>query len=358
MFFCPSGTQRIMTPYVSTVSIDEVVARLRRSRRCLVTTHAKPDGDAVGAVVALVTALCRCGVEASGRLMPPVPAYLKSLVPPDTVAVYTPDQAIDPVDLVVVVDTGAWAQLEPMRAWLEPNVEKMMLIDHHLVGDVPAPWRWIDSHAAACCEMLVSLIDRLEADGGAFDDSVIRDAIYVGIATDTGWFRFSNTHAGTHLAAARLVEAGVDHARLHQGLEQNARPAKLRLLAAALHNSRWIADERAVVMTLRQDDFRRAGAESWETERLVDIPQMVGSVEVVVLVTETTALESDRGRVRLSFRSKPGPGAIDVACLAGAFGGGGHARAAGGRQPGPLEGVVERVCQAVSEVITGSTALP
>ncbi len=340
-----------MSQYVSNAEVDDVARRLATCRCGLVTTHAKPDGDAVGAVAALVTAIRRAGGRAVGRVMPPIPGYLEALMPPDSVAAHDAGEDLPEPDLVAVVDTGAWAQLEPMRSTLEAHVDRMVIVDHHLVGDVPARWRWINHGAAACCEMLVTLIEQMLPGDDPFVDPWIRNGLYAGIATDTGWFRFSNTHAGTLRAAARLLEAGVDHAALYQRFEQNARPAKLRLLSAALAGSLWLAGDRAVVMVLRREDFDRAEAEAWETERLVDVPQMVGSVEVVVLVTEADLPEDDAGRVRLSFRSKPGPAAVDVSRLAARFGGGGHARAAGGRQPGPLPVVVERLSRALPEAL-------
>ena len=340
--------------YCSNLSLEEVVALLGHPGSTLVTTHAKPDADALGSVVALVAAINRRGGCATGRVMPPVPAPLEPMM---RAAPITLDEEASPLgspDRIVVVDTGAWTQLEPMRKVLAVHLDRMLIIDHHLTGDVAARWRWIDGSAAACCEMLVPLIRGLGRGNDLCRDPIIRDALYAGIATDTGWFRFSNTGPGTLRVAADLVEAGVDHAGMYEQFEQKARPAKLRLLSAALEGMQWIAEDRAVVMALRQEDFQRAGAAMWETERLVDIPQMVGRVQVVVLATEMPGDSAGKTRVRLSFRSKPGPHAVDVAALAGRFGGGGHARAAGGQQGGTLEAVMEPLCRAVEEALEGA----
>jgi phosphoesterase RecJ-like protein len=152
--------------------------------------------------------------------------------------------------------------------------------------------------------------------------------------------------------AARLLRRGVDHAALYQKLEQTERPEKLQLLIRAVSSLRLIARERAAVMVLRRGDFAATGALVEETERFVDLPQAVESVRVVALITEPPAQDGSKaGPVRLSFRSKPGSGAVDVAKLAGQFGGGGHARAAGAKLDAPLDEVISRVTGAVEQAL-------
>jgi phosphoesterase RecJ-like protein len=251
------------------------------------------------------------------------------------------DQPQNEPDRIVVVDTGAWSQLDPMRAWLEQRAERTIVIDHHLRGDEVGDMRFIDAKAAAACEIVADLIDLL----GVEHDAVIRDALFVGIASDTGWFRFSNARPRTHELAARLLREGVDHAALYGQLEQGDRPEKLRLLIRALDSLKLIRDGRAAVMTLRQADFEDTGANSEETERFVDLPQIVRDVQLVVLITE-----QQEGPTRLSFRSKSIEDAVNVSRLAQQFGGGGHARAAGAKVDAPIDVVEQRVIDAISKL--------
>jgi phosphoesterase RecJ-like protein len=243
-------------------------------------------------------------------------------------------------DLVVVVDTGAWSQLEPMRPYLQARHDKTIVIDHHLRGDEVGRWQWIDTTAAAACEIIADLVELLPVE----PDALIHDALFVGIASDTGWFRFSNTSPRTHELAARLQRAGVDHAMLYQQVEQGERPEKLALLIRALDSLKLLNGGTAAVMCLRISDFDETGARPEETERFVDIPQIVRDVDVVALITE-----QQEGPVRVSFRSKPGDDAIDVSALAGQFGGGGHARASGAKIDGSLETVQRQVIQAIEQ---------
>jgi len=350
-----------MHDYKSTLTLAAVAQRLRDARHPLVTTHAKPDGDAFGSVIAMARGLKNLGLEPHAVFMPPVPAGFRQLKGGDAFTLHSQGHAAlnhEP-DLLVILDTGAWSQVTPMREYIEKRIDKTLIIDHHLTGDIPAPMRYIDGQGAACCEVVADVLDTLspapaQGQSGAIYDSTIAEALFVGLAADTGWFRFSNTRPQTHDLAARLLRLGVDHAALYQRLEQTDRPEKLQLMIRALTSLRLIANGRAAVMVLRGEDFAQTAALVEETERFVDIPQFVGSVQVVVLISEPpkSGDKGSSGPIRVSFRSKPGPDAINVTKLAHPFGGGGHARAAGAKFDAPLEQVVERVTAAIESALS------
>ena len=350
--------------YASTCTLAEAAARVARAGggTRLLVTHAKPDGDALGCVMALQRTLHDLGIRADAVVVPPVPAPLRRLDGFERVEVWTESWAPPAdVDQVVVLDTGAWSQLGGLAPFVEANLGQTLIVDHHLGGDVAAPARFIDGGAAAACEIVAELVQALvrpdfpegrregDAAGHKPLPAVTRDALFVGIASDTGWFRFSNVRPRTLELAAALIRMGCDHAGLYGRLEQADRPEKLDLLARALQSLIRMPDADAAVMVLRARDFEQTGARPEETERLIDVPQSVGSINVVVLLSEATG----RGRTvtRMSFRSKPvgvdGRDPVNVAELAGRFGGGGHARAAGARQDGPVDDVLPRVLEAL-----------
>lgn len=333
----------VMDEYSSNATVERVAERLGEADSVLITTHSKPDGDALGSLVALGRALQVLGKMVDRRVLPPVPPGLKFLAGDAPLTIHEGEVAkhVPEPDVVVVVDTGAWSQLGGLRQWLEPRREKAVVIDHHLHGDDVGALRLIDAEAAAASEPVAAVVDAL----GVGFDATIRDALFVGIASDTGWFRFSNTRPNTHRLAARLQELGVDHAGLYRRLEQAERPEKLALLRRALNNLELVADGRAAVITLRESDFAASGAREDETERLIDIPQMVGDVAVAALLVE------NGGGTRMSLRSKPGPSAPDVNELARRFGGGGHARAAGAKTEAGMETVFPQLVDAVREVL-------
>jgi phosphoesterase RecJ-like protein len=160
-------------------------------------------------------------------------------------------------------------------------------------------------------------------------------ALFVGIATDTGWFRFSNADARTLRVAADLIEAGVDASGLYNTIYQQDSLPKVHLVARALAGLKLEADGQLAVMCLRQADFKATGADSTMTENLVNEATRLGSTEATLLFTE----EPD-GVIRVNFRSKR---RLDVSELARRFGGGGHVRAAGARLRGEWDSVVPPV---------------
>lgn len=325
-----------MSDYVSNTSLTDIAKTLRGAERIVLTAHAKPDGDAIGAVLALARALEEVGKSVQRWFMPPVLGSLNALLEGEQITLVDADPGAQPgpePDCIVVADTGAWSQLEPITDYLAHRRDKVIVIDHHLRGDDVGALRYVDTSAAAACEIIAELIDAL---GVAFDEP-IRRALYVGIASDTGWFRFSNTRPETHELAARLLRDGVDHSPLYARLEQGERPEKLRLLIRALDGMQLI-NGGAAVMTLRRSDFEDTNARPEETDRFVDLPQIVRDVQVVVLI-----IEPAEGVTKLSYRSKPGPNAVDVNQLAQQFGGGGHARAAGATVRQPLDAVQRQV---------------
>ena len=287
-----------MPDYHANISLHDAAAMLLRHKRIVVTTHAKPDGDAFGSVVALSTALRNAGLDVQSFFMPPVPASFRQLRGAATVKTLNNGDHLPEADLTVIIDTGAWSQLSPIRDDLAKRLDKTLILDHHLSGDVEAACRYIDGKAAASCEIVGDLLDALAAfkePPGLADklyDLTVAEAIFVGLASDSGWFRFSNTRPRTHELAARLLRLGVDHAGLYRKLEQADRPEKLLLLIRALNGMKLVAGGRGAVMVLKADDFAQAGALLEETERFVDIPQMVATVEVVALITETPPSEN------------------------------------------------------------------
>jgi len=340
-----------MSEYTATLTVRQTAELLRGAGSLVLTTHAKPDGDAWGSVVALAHVLRTLGKTVHAYFMPPVPEQLASIESDNDAQLFQEGDALPDADLLVILDTGAWAQLAPMRSQIEPRLDHTLIIDHHLSGDVPAPMRCIDGSAAAAAEIVSEVIDALAADSGdgtLYNDTVNR-ALFVGIASDTGWFRFSNTRPFTHQLAARLLEAGVDHAALYALTEQGERPEKLKLMIRAIDSLQLHAGNRVAVMCLKREDFDDTGALTEETERFVDVPQIVGAVQVVVLVTEP---RDNGGAIRISFRSKPGPDAVNVADLAAKFGGGGHARAAGAKVSDvPLDELLQQITQAATDAV-------
>jgi phosphoesterase RecJ-like protein len=345
-----------LNDYTANLTLDQAADLLHQCDGPItVITHAKPDGDAAGTLVALVTALNAIGKQTRGILCPPIASSLDFLANSDTIEVID-DAAQFPADTqqLVIVDTGAYSQLGPLADAIRPLLDRTLILDHHLSGGVEAMHKYIDATAAAAAEIIAALIDKLIGDATIDSQAkqTINDALFTGIASDTGWFRFSNVTPQTHRLAADLIAAGVDHTGLYARLEQAERPEKLKLLIRAVDSLELLADDRAAVMTLHDADFAETGARPEETERLIDIPQQVGSVQVIAMISEA---QTDQGpQTRVSFRSKPLPDAVNVAELAATFGGGGHARAAGAKIDEPIAQARPKIVAALTQAVTAT----
>lgn len=342
-----------MNDYTANLTLSNAAELLRQTDGPItVITHAKPDGDAAGSLVALVTALNAIGKQATGLLVPPISPSLDFLAQAHAVKVVdSPELFPAESSQLVIVDTGAYAQLGFFADTIKPLLDRTLILDHHLSGGIEAKDRFIDANAAAAAEIIAALIKLLVAEKpvGTQAQQTINDALFTGIASDTGWFRFSNVTPDTHRLAADLIASGVNHTDLYARLEQAERPEKLKLLIRAVESLELLANDRAAVMTLRASDFAQTGARPEETERLIDIPQQVGSVQAIALISEG---QTDAGpQTRISFRSKPVAGAVNVADLAAQFGGGGHARAAGAKVDGPIDQVRPRIVDALAQAV-------
>jgi phosphoesterase RecJ-like protein len=250
----------------------------------------------------------------------------------------------DRFDAILVADTGTWSQLpgleERIAKWPRPK----LVLDHHLTQQDWADVKLVATDAAAAAEVAAELLDAWEI----HFDSAISTALFLGIASDTGWFQFSNTRPYTLRLAARLIEAGVDTDKLYKALYQNERAERVALQTRAQQSMELLEDNRLATMRIRKSDFTETKANVPDTENLINIPLQIRTVEVSLLFTEPL----DGGPIRVSLRSK---GAIDVARFAEQFGGGGHARASGLKLTGSLDDAYGRVVAAMSERIRQSS---
>ena len=356
----------IMSTYASNLSIDAAAARIRAASRILVTSHAKPDGDALGSAAAVVRAAAAVGVPAEIWIGGPIDPSLLAAIAPTPVRECPPGAGdaspSGDFDTIVVVDTGTYPQLEPLAAWLRPRREQVLGFDHHARGDEQvAASRIVDASCASTTELIARLVDALGVPlghgGGDAARGSIAEAVFIGLATDTGWFRFAAAGPRQFALASRLLAEGVDKDRLYRELEQNQRPARLALLGRALASIERVpfggdADLGVAVMTLSRQDFEETGGATLDTAGLVNEPLAVRGIAASVLLTE-----SEPGRVRASFRSASGDGgepAIDVNVLAARFGGGGHRAAAGARFDPPFAEARRRVLSAIAEGAGGA----
>ena len=326
-------------PYQQTIEL------LSRCKRVLLTTHVRPDGDALGTTAALALGLRAKGVEAEVLLLSHLPRKYAFIYQEHGIVYRDVEKGwpeagfpFDRFDALLVADTGTWSQLpglqERVTGWAAPK----LVLDHHVTQQDWADVKLVDTSAAAAAEVAAEL---LEGWGVPFD-AAIADALYLGIASDTGWFQFANTRPYTLRLAARLMEAGVDTDRMYRLLYQNERAERIALQTRAQQSLQLLEDGRLATMRVRQVDFADTRAHVPDTENLINVPLQIRTVEVSLLFTEPP----EGGPVRVSLRSK---GGVDVAKFAEQFGGGGHARASGLKVDGNFDDAYERVVGAMRE---------
>ncbi|MHC4218465.1 MAG: DHH family phosphoesterase [Planctomycetota bacterium] len=339
-----------MEEYESTATVEQIARRIGAARRLLLTTHVRPDGDGLGSALALSRALRPRGVEVEIYLMGPLESRLRDIAgdTPYHLSDGRPPQG--EYDVVVVLDTGAWTQLEPIADWLRQHSEQVVGIDHHAKGDDVAPMRVVDPTAAATTQMLVPLLQAMGCEITPGPEGVA-EALFVGLATDTGWFRFPSAGAEAMHLAAWLLQRGVDKPRLYQIIEETFKPHRLALMARALTSLEYALDGAVAIMTLRPQDFRETGGSMEDVSELVNTPMAVNTVRVSILLTQTSATGT-----KFSFRSKPDvPGlengaAIDMNQLAQRFGGGGHVHAAGAHVKMDVDAAKAALLAALEEI--------
>jgi phosphoesterase RecJ-like protein len=343
----------------SNATIPELADWLSSRRQVVVLAHSKPDGDAVGSSLAAARALAHVIGPRGGAVTPwycgPLPPWIDPIAAPTRYKHISDHQAAEPApgefepDAILIVDTGTWPQLEEVKPWLSTRGDRAAIIDHHLQGDpAMARRRVVATAAAAVCEPVAELC-RLLLGLARYEQLPVEIAepLYLGIATDTGWFRHSNVRPETLRLAAALLEAGVDHARLYALSDQQDRESRVRILARALASLQLFDHGRIGIIRVTNKDFHETKAEPGDSGGFTDPVLKIGSVQVAVALTETFPKPGAGPMTKVSMRSKEGPGAVDVSLISQQLGGGGHARAAGAKVHATLEETQRRILEAL-----------
>lgn len=315
---------------MSPLPSDAIRAAAQAARRILLTGPLDPDGDSIGACLALargLAAVCAARVEVAGT-----PSFRYAWMA-GAEAMVPDEQIAGPYDLAVVLD-GDRRRLAPPVARAFEGARARGLVDHHASTD-PAGYELVllDPEAASTTE----LVWRVLEDWGVPLDRELAALLYTGLVFDTGGFRYSNTRPACHLLAARLLETGLDHAAINARVLMERRLGGLKLLGRVLEGARVHADGAVIVGVIARADLAELGADEADVEGVVDALVFTRGVELACLV-----IERGPERVKLSLRSRS---RVDVASLARSLttSGGGHARAAGASLAEPLPALLARL---------------
>ncbi len=310
--------------------------------RFVISSHRKPDADALGSGLALANML-----EALGKTVMVVnptasPKNLHFLDPTGRAKKFNvgvKEAAVLDNDVHIVVDTSAWDQLMSLGSVLRKTKATKVVIDHHVSSDDLGATEFKDTSADATGTMLFRMAEALDLT--ISKDTA--DALFCAIATDTGWFRFPSITSDTMRIAGKLMDYGVVPHELYAKLYEQGSTARLHLNAKVLARVRTQCDGRLAFTTVEFKDFKATGASPVDTEGLVNKCLTIAGTEAAFI-----AVEQQNGAVKISFRSRPG---VDVSVLAEKFNGGGHRQASGATMKGPLRVATSQVLSGFRELL-------
>jgi len=320
----------------------ELTALLQAKQRFLLTSHIRPDCDALGSELGLAGILEALGKQVTivnGQETPPNLAFID---PERRIKALHQDvqpEALQAHDLLIILDTSAWAQLGPMGDVIRATGMPKIIIDHHVSADDLGATAYKNTTAEATGRIIAELAEHLHVPL----TPAIATPLYAAVATDTGWFRFGSVSSSTYRAIAKLVDAGAVPSAIYRDLYEQETLGRSRLRGIILARLATELNGRLVYTYVRKGDFAQAGAEPSDTEDAINLALAIKGTEVAVIM-----VEQPTGGFKISLRSRC---AVDCSQLAATFGGGGHKAAAGAFINEPFEVAQEKLLAAVRQAM-------
>lgn len=323
---------------------DKLKAAVDRVDSILLTTHVRPDGDALGSELAMAELLEDFGKKVEIYNSSPTPPRYRFLDPAGSRIGFQTDGVGEPhhiPQLFIVLDTGTWSQLAGLADYVRKlNVPKFV-VDHHMTQDDLDATRLVDSSAPACG----ILVDRAFKHFAIRPSPVASQALFTAIAMDTGWMHHPNTTPEVLAVLSDLVEGGAQPSEIYRHLFQSDSPARLRLLATMIANLRVECDGKLAYSSITQEDIHAAQAHPMDTEDFITIPMSIAGVDSAALF-----IEQREGGTKVSLRSR---GLMDCSATGALFGGGGHQAAAGATLQLPIVQAMNAVLEVVRAKVRG-----
>ena len=326
--------------------IQDIFPILKTPKNIFITTHHKPDGDAIGSMLALklylekkqhtVTAVAPSEIPDFLSWMPSVSALYNYEVEPAVC-----EKALKEADLIFCVDFNDFKRTKHLDGLLAGATQPKIMIDHHLLPKEVWDYGVSDPEKSSTCEMVYDFIN-LAGDNKLIDNSIAQ-CLYTGILTDTGSFRFPATSEKTHLMAADLKRKGLQHTLIHEQISDSWSLKRMQFLGYVLLEKMEILPQyKTGIIVLSRKDMKLFGIGTGDTEGLVNYPLSIAGIRFAMLATERA------DEIKLSFRSK---GDFDASGFAREhFNGGGHFNAAGGSSAKTLEETVACFKEILSDI--------
>ena len=321
---------------------------IRSHQRFVLTSHIRPDCDALGSELGMAAVLDQLGKDVRIVNGQESPALFRFIDPQRRVEVIGHKVQVEQLldrEIVMVLDTSAWVQLGPMAEAIRALPAKRIVLDHHMSSDDLGAEEFKDTQAEATGRLVVEAADALQVPLTPLSAM----PLFAAVATDTGWFRFGSAGPGTYRIAARLVQAGASPAEIYRELYEQDTLGRVRLRGVILSRTTVELDGRLAHTYVLREDFERTGSLPSDTEDAINMTLAISGVQFAVIL-----VEQPKGGFKISFRSRC---EIDCSRLAEQFQGGGHKAAAGAQVAGALDVAQLKVLTAVRMVFAELDAL-
>ncbi len=325
--------------------ITEVFSLLQSPKKIFITTHHKPDGDAIGSMLGLYHYLKLKGHTVTPVAPSEVPDFLLWLPGAEWVINYEEkpllaQQALKDADLLFCLDFNDFSRVKTLEAPLTDALQTKILIDHHMFPKPVWDYGMSEPDKSSTCEMVYDFINL--AGDNALINRDIASCLYTGTMTDTGSFRFPATTGNVHRMIGDFLDRGLKHAPIHEAINDNWSEKRMRFIGYMLIERMEIFHKyHAGVITISREDLKLFGLTTGDTEGLVQYPLSIQGIRFATLITERA------DEVKLSFRSK---GDFDVNKFAREhFNGGGHFNASGGRTTETFNETISRYKEILSQ---------
>ena len=324
---------------MNTQDIASIKTLLSTKKKIVIIPHKNPDGDAIGSSLGLYHYLIKSNHDAHIVVPNDYPKFLKWIPGNDTILKYDTkkeacEHLINNADIIFTLDFNAFHRTGNMELILSKSSALKIMIDHHQAPDDYAKYTYSDVTMSSTCEMIYNFIEML--DGTNLINSNIATALYVGIMTDTGSFRYRSTTDKTHSIIAKLIQKGADNNKIHNHVYDSNSYNKLQLLGCALTNLKVIPQSRTAYITLSQNELQKYDYKKGYTEGIVNYGLSLDGIILAAIFIE----DRKEGIIKISLRSK---GDFSVNEMSRShFEGGGHTNAAGGKSILSLEKTVEK----------------
>ena len=315
---------------------DALISLIRSHDNFVLTSHIRPDCDALGSELGMAGILQAMGKKytiVNGHQTPPILTFLD---PSQSIKVISEHIRAEDVfgDCLIILDTSAWAQLGPMAEVLRRWTGTKIVIDHHVGEDDLGAQFFKDTNAEATGHLVALLAQH----AGVEITKPMAMALYAAIATDTGWFRFASTTSDTYRIIGELVDCGASPSSIYGDLYERDTIGRVRLRGRILARVQSESNGELVHTFVRKEDFPESGALPSDTEDAVNLALAIEGTKVAFIM-----IEQMKGGFKISFRSRCH---VDCNDLARQFGGGGHRAAAGAFVEAEFGELQTRVLQA------------